>query len=290
MKAGLFAFAAVALSQVANAQPHRHMHRHVERDESTNSGYGITYSPYNSDNSCKSSDQVNSDFNSINGYSLVRIYGTDCDQVSNVLSAAKGKNMKVFAGVSDIDQLESEIQTIVSAGSNDWDSFDTIAIGNELVNSGTKSPSDVTSAISTARGLLKSAGYTGSIVTVDTFVALINHPELCKASDYAAANCHAFFDPLIEAKNAGPYVLGNAQAVSLACGGMDTVITESGWPTQGNSNGVAVPSSDNQQAAVKSLRDSFSTNLILFTAFNDMWKQNSASTFGAEQYWGMISN
>lgn len=252
------------------------------------SGHAISYSPYNSDNSCKSQDQVNSDFAMISGYNVVRIYGTDCNQVSTVLSAASAKGMKLFAGVFDITQVSSEVQTIIDAANGNWDNFDTINIGNELVNSGTASASDVVSALGTARSMLKGAGYTGKLVTVDTFVAIIANPELCQASDYAAANCHAFFDGSVAAAQAGEFVLGQAQRVSQACGGMDTVITESGWPWQGETNGAAVPSPENQAAAISSLKSSFSSNLVVFTAFNDYWKQNSASTFGAEQYWGVL--
>ncbi|KAK4946877.1 Cell surface mannoprotein mp65, partial [Elasticomyces elasticus] len=127
------------------------------------------------------------------------------------------------------------------------------------------------------------------IVTVDTFVAIIANPELCRASDYAAANCHAFFDGGVTAQGAGAFVLSQAQAVSKACGGKNTVITESGWPSQGNANGAAVPSLSNQKDAINSLKSHFSSNMVLFTAFNDMWKKNNAGTFGAEQYWGIIN-
>jgi len=257
---------------------------------SGSSGYGLSYSPYNSDSSCKTQDQVNTDFDMISGYGMIRIYGTDCNQVSTVLSAASAKGMKLFAGVFDITQVSSEIQTIIDAANGNWDSFDTISIGNEGVNDGTYTVSAVVAAIGTARSMLSSAGYTGKVVTVDTFVAIMANPALCQASDYAAANCHAFFDNTVTADQAGAYVLSQAEGVSQACGGMDTVITESGWPSQGEANGVAVPSESNQQAAISSLKSSFSSNIILFTAFNDMWKTNTAETFDAEQYWGIMGN
>jgi hypothetical protein len=144
-------------------------------------GFGFSYSPYNADGSCKTQDQVNTDFDSIgNGYSLVRTYGTDCNQVATVLSAARSKGLKMFAGIYYLSTLSSEIETIVTAASGDWTSFDTISIGNELVNSGTASAAIVVAAISTARGLLTTAGYTGKVVTVDTLVAARANPSLCE--------------------------------------------------------------------------------------------------------------
>jgi exo-beta-1,3-glucanase (GH17 family) len=164
------------------------------------------------------------------------------------------------------------------------------AIGNEGVNDGTYSVSDVVSCINSARGMLKGAGYSGRVVTVDTFVAMIANPQLCQASDYAAANCHPFFDGGVVAQNAGPWVLQQAQRVSAACGGKDTMITETGWPWQGLNNKLAVPSSQNQKDAINSIKGSFSNNVILFTAYDDMWKKPAAATFNAEQYWGFLGN
>lgn len=252
------------------------------------SGRSISYAPYNDDGSCKSQDQVNSDFQKFDGYGMVRIYGTDCNQVETVLSAAKAKNMKVFAGIFDITQVASEAQTIIDAAKNDWDCIDTVSVGNELVNAGTASVGQVTAAIGTARGLLKGAGYNGHVVTVDTFTAMIANPGLCQASDYAAANCHAFFDSSVEASGAGAFVAEQKQRVSDACGGKRTVITETGWPWKGDSNGAAVPSRSNQQAALDSIKSKLSSDVILFSAFDDGWKQNFDGSYGCEQFWGFL--
>jgi exo-beta-1,3-glucanase (GH17 family) len=250
----------------------------------------MSYAPYNSDGSCKTADQIKSDFDAFDGYGTLRIYGTDCDQVANVLPAASARNMKLFAGVWDVSDVSSEIQTIISAAKGNWDAIDTISIGNEAVNSGTATVDQVVSAVNTARSLLSAAGYNGKVVTVDTFNQIIANPQLCQASDFAAANCHAFFDSSISASQAGSYVKEQAQQVQKACGGMDTVITESGWPSNGDTNGAAVPSEANQKAAISSLRSAFSDNLILFSAFNDYWKDNFPGSFNAEHYWGIYGN
>ncbi|KAH0547500.1 hypothetical protein GP486_008429 [Trichoglossum hirsutum] len=277
------------LQQLAVAHPHGARNTLLEKKDTSSSGNGIVYSPYNADGTCKSQAQVNSDFGMMNGYSLVRIYGVDCNQVTNVLNAAKPKGMKIFAGIYDVNKWDSEIQTLITAVGNSWDSIDTVSIGNEVVNAG-GAVQPVVDAVNLARTRLRRAGYNGPVVTVDTFIALINHPELCQASDYAAANCHAFFAG-VDSSAAGSYVSQQAAAVSKACGGKKTVITESGWPHQGSPNGGAVPSKPNQQAALNSLKGSFSSNpsgLILFTAFDDLWKHDNGNTFGCEKFYGIL--
>ncbi|KAK4611622.1 putative family 17 glucosidase SCW10 [Fulvia fulva] len=252
---------------------------------SSGSGRGITYSPYNADHTCKSAEDVKRDLSKLTGYDLIRLYGSDCNQVANVLAAC---NAKLFLGVFDIKNLQTEASTLIKQAKGSWDRVDTISIGNELVNSGGASVDEVVAAINTARGIFKAAGYSGNIVTVDTFVAIIANPGLCQASDYAAANCHAFFDGGKTAEQAGDFVKDQAQRVANACGGKRVVITETGWPSQGSPNGAAVPSKENQAAAISSLKSKFDKDMFLFTAYNDMWKVDTAATFGCEKYWGIM--
>ncbi|KAI5194095.1 glycoside hydrolase [Aureobasidium subglaciale] len=265
------------------------------------SGYGIVYSPYSDNGGCKSQDEVNSDFAKIHSYAqsngdsfdFVRIYGTDCNQVTTVLSACEQYDLKIFAGVYtiwDAKAFSDELTILTKAASGSWDRFQTISIGNEVVNSGKVAAGAVKGLVDTAKATLTAAGYSGPVVAVDTLVAVVANPELCDASDYVAVNSHPFFDGGVAAENSGEWLVQQMQRVSEVCGGKETWITETGWPTQGNTNGVAVPSVQNQKAAISSMKAAVSSNIVWFTAFNDMWKSNSASTFNAEQYWGMCNN
>lgn len=203
--------------------------------------------------------------------------------------------MRVFAGVYDLTDFPDSLKAFGEAldgpeGQKDWSIFHTIAVGNELVNAGTNSPGDVVDAVNKARSVLRSQGYKGPVVTVDTFSVLLDHPELCHASDYCAANCHAFFDANQKPGGAGAYALEQARAISSAAGGKRTMITESGWPHAGDPNGDAIPSPENQETAMASLRKSFDHrrgDLVLFTAFDDLWKDDNSFTFSAEKFWGI---
>ncbi|KAF2459494.1 glycoside hydrolase superfamily [Lineolata rhizophorae] len=261
----------------------------IPRAPAATGGIGITYSPYNADASCKNADEVYADFQQLGEYGVVRIYGTDCNQVETAFAAAQALGHTLFLGVWNLDILQQELDHIIDTASSDWSVIDTISIGNELVNNGLKSPGEVVGTVNNARGILRAAGYQGPVVTVDTHVAIIAHPELCEASDYVAANCHAFFDGGVVASEAGNFVLSQAQRVSSTCGGRRTVITETGWPSAGTSNHLAIPSPNNQRAAIASLKNIFSGDLILFTAFNDLWKTNNAATHEAEEYWGIVN-
>lgn len=258
-------------------------------------GYGLTYSPYNSDGSCKTASQVLTDFEGFgSGYSFVRTYGIDCDTVPNVLAACKAQGMKLMAGIFSLSDLESSVSTIVS-GAGDFSSLYAVSVGNELVNSGLADAASVVASISTVRTLLRTAGFKGPVVTVDTLVATRSNPSLCDASDFCAVNCHPFFDGGVEASGSGDFLttqIATLKAV-LADQSQDIVVTETGWPSKGDTNGKAVPSTSNQASAISSIKAAFSSNpagITLFNPYNMMWKTSSAAQFQAEPYWGFLGN
>jgi len=150
----------------------------------------------------------------------------------------------------------------------------------------------VVAAVAAARQALRAAGYAGPVVTVDTFLAVERSPELCDRSDYCAVNVHPFFDGSVAAEEAGAFVrrkVADVKAV-LRNPGMRVVVTESGWPWQGNTNGRAVPGRDQQEAAVKSLVEAGNEGgLFLFSAFDDRWKKAEAWTYYAEPFWGLAT-
>lgn len=249
---------------------------------------GVTYSPYKV-GGCKSASEVASDLAQLTGFDIIRIYGVDCNQVDNVLKA-KQPNQKVFAGIFDVSQISQGIASIAASIKNtgsSWNDIHTISVGNELVNNGQATPAQIVAYVAQAKAALSGTGYTGPVVSVDTFIAVINNPALCDASDYIAINAHAFFDGHIAAADAGPWVLQQIQRVATTCPGKQVFVTETGWPSQGDSNGVAVPSKPNQEAAIASIKSTCGNDATLFTAFNDYWKVDGP--FNAEKYWGIFN-
>lgn len=284
-------------SSIEDLSPGRHDSNYsvTHATRATGSGlFGVAYAPYNADGSCKTASQISQDFAEIGKtYFMVRVYGVDCGQVPNVYAAAKANKLKVMWGIFSLDNLGDQIATLVQGVNKDWSGTDTVSIGNELVNNGQATPAQVLDAVSSAKQLLSSAGYSGPVVTVDTFVAALANIQLCKPpSDYCAVNIHAFFDPNTPADQAGTFVANQVQNLrnKLGDSSIRVRVTESGWPWQGSANSKAVPGVDQQSSAISSIKKAFqstSTDMILFSAFNDRWKTAAASTFYAEQYWGI---
>jgi exo-beta-1,3-glucanase (GH17 family) len=255
--------------------------------------HGVTYSPYKGDGNCKTEDEVDGDFSLFSkDYGVVRLYGVDCNQIATVSKAAKKYGNKLFLGIFDISQVESAVATMAASLNNDWSMVDTVSVGNELVNNGGATVEQSLVALAQTRSALRAAGYQGPVVVVDTFVAVLAHPELCDQSDYCAVNVHPFFDPNTGAPGAGSFVSSIVTNIrnKLSDPNKRIVVTETGWPWQGEPNGAAVPGLDHQSTAISSIKGAFNSNagdVFLFTAFNDLWKKAEAGTFMAEQFWGM---
>jgi exo-beta-1,3-glucanase (GH17 family) len=295
MKATLVSVLAIAATTVS-AFPSSIAHSHLHRRQSPNTWTdntaknGVAYDLMADDGSCRSASQIQSDvgFFASQNIGLVRTYDVGCD-VGALAAAisAQGGSMKLFAGINQISNLQADLGKLIGMISPYFSIVDTINIGNELVNTGAASVGAVTSALGSARGQLGAAGYSGKIVTVDTFIALMNNPELCIASDYCAANTHAFFDGNVQPEGAGDFVKRMQGLVSQAAGGKHTVVTESGWPHCGNSNGAAVPGYSQQASAMGSIKAAFAgdaSDVILFQSFDAMYKAPGAN--GCEQCWG----
>ncbi|KAI0150635.1 glycoside hydrolase family 17 protein [Xylariaceae sp. FL1272] len=255
--------------------------------------HGVTYSPYKGNGNCKTADEVDKDFSLFaKDYGVIRLYGVDCNQVANVYQAAKKYGNKLMLGIFDITAVDSAVASMAAGVDHDWSIVDAVSVGNELVNNGAATPGQSVAALTEARSALRSSGYQGPVVIVDTFVAVLAHPELCDESDYCAVNVHPFFDPNTGAPQAGSFVGNTVKSISgkLADPGKRIVVTETGWPWQGKANGNAVPGLDLQASAITSIKSVFSSNaadVFLFTAFNDLWKKAEPGTFMAEQFWGM---
>jgi exo-beta-1,3-glucanase (GH17 family) len=259
-------------------------------------GVGITYDPF-IQGGCRSADDIASEFSKMKDYKAVRIYANDCNLYAIAIQNALKNNQKLMAGVyltneasSDSlgDTLNALKMAIDTYAGGKWDVVQLFSVENEQVNDKQMSVSDVVNYINQAREQLRSLGFNGPVGAVETVPATLDNPALCQAADVVMVNCHPFFDTNTAAKDAGSFVKTQIDRVKSACNNKRVVITETGWPHQGNANGKAVPSPDNQRTAIDSIRSIFSTDVFFHNAFDSNWKTDSASTFNAEQYWGIL--
>lgn len=255
----------------------------------------IAYSPYANDGGCKDASTIQSDLELISskGINKIRVYGTDCGLYDTIIPKAKDLEMKINQGfyISDagVDSIDDSVSEFIEWGSeNGYDVFDFITVGNEAINSNFCSVSDLISKIKSVKSKLQDAGYKGKVTTSEPPAIFTTNPSLCKDSniDFAGINPHSYFNTVIGAKLAGWYVTSEQSLVSKACD-MDVVITETGYPHKGSSNGDNYPSAKNQEIAIESIMEKTNGQVTILSTFDDMWKHPGPHDI--EQYFGAIN-
>ena len=126
----------------------------------TSNPFAIAYSPYTSSGQCKTVSEIKIDLQQIeaSGFQTLRLYGTDCNQVENVLLTLDAINscLTLFLGIFDTKQATREADNIISALKGDWTKVVTISVGNEVVNSGQIGVSEIVSTTSRVKAQLRS--------------------------------------------------------------------------------------------------------------------------------------
>lgn len=257
----------------------------------------LTYSPYNSDGTCRSAALILTDLQLIQskGVNKVRIYGTDCDSLETVQPACVQLGMKINQGLwidsTGVDSIDDGVTALIAYGEeNGWDVFDFITIGNEAINSGYCSVSDLISKIASVKSQLQSAGYTGQVTTSEPPVSYEDNPQLCTESaiDFVGINAHSYFNADVDAAGAGAFVLGQKELTQSVCGTSNVVITETGYPSSGDQNGLNIPSVANQQIAIQTILEETNQEVTILSYFDDLWKSpgpyDIENSFGIESF------
>jgi exo-beta-1,3-glucanase (GH17 family) len=228
--------------------------------------------------------QVTSRFEVISKFvSGIRLFSLkDGNDQSMVLANDSGKT--VMAGVDvGSDKVENYIQLEKTLRHLTDHSVDILSIGNEVLLRGELSVKELIELIVEAkrRAPALKVGY------VDAYFVFEKYPELVDVCDVILINCYPFWEycPVDLAIDHLNSMHERAVAVS---NGKQVIVAETGWPSQGDSCGLAEPGFENALgyfvAAMEwsRLKD---VEMYYFAAFDESWKVSDEGDVGA--YWGL---
>lgn len=253
----------------------------------------MTYTPYADDGSCKTADEVASDMATIagKGFTTVRLYATDCSGPQNIGTACKAHGMKMLLGIfidgSGIgSNTDEQIADLTQWGSGNWDLVEMVIAGNEAIFNGYASASELASFITEVKTKFAAAGYSGPVTTTEPLGTIQeNGDAICAVVDVIAANIHPFFNSGIAPSGAGGFVSSSLSTLAGVCNNeKEAYNLETGWPSQGSANGMAIPGINDQKTAVESIMQHAGSKSAIFSFHNDAWKAPGA--LGVEQFWG----
>jgi len=197
---------------------------------------------------------------------------------------AKKHGLKTMVGAwlgDDAQKNEQEIEALIKLARKGY--VDIAAVGNEVLYRNELSLQELLGFIRKVKKEIPeiSVGY------VDAYYEFTKHPELVEVSDVILSNCYPFWEgcPL-------EYSLTHMQSMYdealSAAKGKKVIITETGWPSQGSSEGNA---HSNTKNAIKyflntqlwaSKKD---VEVFYFSSFDESWKVGDEGDVGA--YWGL---
>lgn len=267
-----------------------------------NSGdqWGLTYTPYDEQGACKSADAVRADLIKIKakGFTIVRVYSTDCSALENIGNAAADKDiqLKLILGVfistdkGGIPGAQPQVTELTEWAH--WDLVELIVVGNEAVGQGACTASELAAFIGSCKTAFKASGYKGLVTTTETLNIWQSNPGVfCDVVDVTGVNLHAFFNPDTEAADAGKLIKAQLEIADELCEGKYAVNLETGWPTYAKNdngqpcNGKACASVENQAAAIASIKAEAGGISILFSYHDDDWK--NPGFLECERSWGL---
>jgi GPH family glycoside/pentoside/hexuronide:cation symporter len=197
---------------------------------------------------------------------------------------AKEKQLKTMVGAwigDDKTQNEKEIIALLKLAKSGF--VDIAVVGNETLMREELSEEDLIAYINRVKKALPGipVGY------VDAYYQFIERPNLIKACDVLLVNCYPFWEGC-SIEQSATYLKQMYAVTQKVSSGKPVIITETGWPNQGDQTNNAQPSEIN---AMKYFIDSANwaqqneVPLFYFSSFDESWKVHHEGDVGAR--WGL---
>lgn len=251
--------------------------------------YGIDFSPYmdgqDPDYGATVNDtQIHDRMRIIAPHtSWIRTYGMSGGlEDAGAIAHELGLKAAVGAWLSgDMAANEREIDALIAEAKAG--NVDLAIVGSETLYRGDLNESQLIAYIRQVKQAVPNV----TVTTADTYEELIEHPKVLEACDVIMFNYYPYFEGVgIDA--AIPAMDVAYRDMVSRSNGKAVIISETGWPSAGNSIGKAVPSSDNSSRFCGEFVNWAMVNnasYYYFDAFDEAWKARSEGPQGA--HWGV---
>jgi glucan 1,3-beta-glucosidase len=202
----------------------------------------------------------------------------------NIPRIAHKHGMKTLVGAwlgDDLEKNEEEIEALITLANEGC--VDIAAVGNEVLYRNDLTLEQLLGYIKRVKEALPNipVGY------VDAYYEFSRHPELVEVSDVILANCYPYWEgcSIEHSLNHMQQMFGQATDAGQ---GKPVIITETGWPSQGEGYKGSTPSAENAMkyfinTQVWSAKQDI--EIFYFSSFDESWKVGDEGVVGA--YWGL---
>jgi GPH family glycoside/pentoside/hexuronide:cation symporter len=197
---------------------------------------------------------------------------------------AKAKGLKTMVGAwigDDKNQNEKEIIALIKLVKSGL--VDIAVVGNETLMRGELSEENLIAYINRVKKALPGipVGY------VDAYYQFVERPKLTEVCDVLLVNCYPFWEGCSIDQSA-TYLKQMYALTQKVSDGKPVIITETGWPSQGNPTNAAYPSENNAMKYFINTVNWAQQNkvpMFYFSSFDESWKVHHEGDVGAR--WGL---
>jgi exo-beta-1,3-glucanase (GH17 family) len=249
--------------------------------------HGICFSPYNG--AQKPGDEITEDqirrkLALLKPYTKwIRVFScTQGNEMIPVLAREYGFKTLVGAWLGDdLEKNEEEIEALIALANQGY--VDVVAVGNEVMYRKELQEDELIDYITR----VKQAQNGIPVGYVDAYYEFTNRPKITEVCDVILANCYPYWEgcgidySLLYMKQ----MYYQAQA---AAPGKRVIITETGWPSEGEALDAAEPGYENALKYFINAQTWSQTEeieMFYFSAFDESWKVDAEGTVGA--FWGL---
>lgn len=249
--------------------------------------HGICFSPYEGAQKPGdpiSEDQVRRKLALLQPYTKwIRTFS--CTQGNEIIPRlAKEYGFKTLVGAwlgEDLQKNEQEISALVELAKAGY--VDVAGVGNEVMYRKELEEEVLIAYIDSVKAQLPEVpvGY------VDAYYEFTNRPKITQACDVILANCYPYWEGC-GIDYSLLYMKQMYYQAQQAAPGKRVIITETGWPSEGEALGAAMPGYENALKYfinAQNWSQSEDIEMFYFSAFDESWKVDAEGSVGA--YWGL---
>ena len=291
-------------SKPSGSQPTGGSYDHSGHIVTNGDKWSMTYTPYAENGDCKTAEAVAADIKEIAqfGFTTIRSYSTDCGVFENVVPACQEHGLKIIYGIyleaggkagkgAFSDHANQQLKAITDNAPKD--SVAMVIVGNEAMFNNYVTPEELASYIDYVRNEFRACGFPSSIAITTTEPVGTWEEKgaaLCSHIDVFCAQVHPFFTGSVTAADAGTFALQQLEQAAKVCPDAaknGTFITETGWPSAGHANVMAIPGKAEQKIAIESILEKVGSKACLLGLVDDDWK--APGPLDVEQHWGLAA-
>jgi len=292
MKTKIVTVIALALIVFINFSIWSYVNNPLQLQPWTKTTMGVTFDPMRkqdtqTSNTFPSEADIDHDLSLLaNKVHAVRTYSVlkGLDKIPE-LAAKYNLNTTVGAWIDgNLEKNRQEIETLINVSRQNNPKIVRVMVGNEVLLRSEIKPEQLIEYI---REVKKNTWR--PVSTSETWAEWMKHPELVDEVDFIAVHILPYWEG-IAAEDAVDYVFDRYHAVQKAYPNKPIVITEVGWPSDGQPFKHATASISNQAKFLREFlnrADAEKVTYYIVEAFDQPWKMSLEGSAGA--YWGIFN-